>query len=185
MKTFKILTAAMAGCILTGCTCYNTHVPGRHIDHGPNPGGIDIFFCNLDYILFPPEQGYVVAPAPVVVEPAPAVVVAPPPPPPPVVVINNHHSHRPAPVVVVNKKHSHRPAPAVKPHKPAKKRPIKSTPARKPAPSPKPVVTKPASVSRRPAASTSSGSLGPRPSSGRPTTATSGSLGPRPSSGRP
>ena len=75
----KILLIALTGCFLAGCTCYNTHVPGRHIDHGENPGGIDRFFCNLDYILFPPEQGYVVAPAP-------TVVVQPPPPPAPVVV---------------------------------------------------------------------------------------------------
>ena len=75
----KFLSIALTGCFLAGCTCYNTHVPGRHIDHGENPGGIDRFFCNLDYILFPPEQGYVVAPAP-------AVIVQPPPPPAPVVV---------------------------------------------------------------------------------------------------
>ena len=76
----KIQTIAMAltGCILAGCTCYSTHVPGRHINHGQNPGGIDMFFCNLDYILFPPEQGYVVAePAPVVVAQQPVVVTAP------------------------------------------------------------------------------------------------------------
>ena len=75
----QILLIALTGCFLAGCTCYNTHVPGRHIDHGENPGGIDRFFCNLDYILFPPQQGYVVAPAP-------TVVVQPPPPPAPVVV---------------------------------------------------------------------------------------------------
>ena len=67
----KFLSIALTGCFLAGCTCYNTHVPGRHIDHGENPGGIDRFFCNLDYILFPPEQGYIVAPPPepVVVQP--------------------------------------------------------------------------------------------------------------------
>ncbi len=74
----KILLTALTGCFLAGCTCYNTHVPGRHIDHGENPGGIDRFFCNLDYILFPPEQGYVVAPAPAVAVPPPAPVVVQP-----------------------------------------------------------------------------------------------------------
>ena len=63
----KAVLAVLAGCILSGCTCYNTHVPGRRVDHGPNPGGIDMFFCNLDYVLFPPEQGYVVTPATVVI----------------------------------------------------------------------------------------------------------------------
>lgn len=63
----KAALAVLAGCILSGCTCYNTHVPGRRVDHGPNPGGIDMFFCNLDYVLFPPEQGYVVTPATVVI----------------------------------------------------------------------------------------------------------------------
>ena len=72
----KAVLAVLAGCILSGCTCYNTHVPGRRVDHGPNPGGIDMFFCNLDYVLFPPEQGYVVTPAQVVVA-APATVVIP------------------------------------------------------------------------------------------------------------
>ena len=71
----KITVIAAAGCVLTGCTCVSTHVPGRRIDHGPNPGGIDRFFCNLDYILFPPEQGYVVAPPPPP-PPAPAAVPA-------------------------------------------------------------------------------------------------------------
>ena len=74
----KFLSIALTGCFLAGCTCYNTHVPGRHIDHGENPGGIDRFFCNLDYILFPPEQGYIVAPPPEpVVVAAPATVVIP------------------------------------------------------------------------------------------------------------
>ena len=45
----KFLSIALTGCFLAGCTCYNTHVPGRHIDHGENPGGIDRFFCNLQY----------------------------------------------------------------------------------------------------------------------------------------
>ena len=63
----KAVLTVLAGCILSGCTCYNTHVPGRRVDHGPNPGGIDMFFCNLDYVLFPPEQGYVVTPATVVI----------------------------------------------------------------------------------------------------------------------
>lgn len=70
----KLMVFAAAGCFLAGCTCVGTHVPGRHIDHGPNPGGIDRFFCNLDYILFPPEQGYVVAPPPPP-PPAPATVI--------------------------------------------------------------------------------------------------------------
>ena len=71
----KIALLITAGCILAGCTCVSTHVPGRRIDHGPDPGGWDRFFCNLDYIIFPPEQGYVVPPPP------------PPPPPPPAVVV--------------------------------------------------------------------------------------------------
>ena len=61
---FKITLIAATGSILAGCTCVGTHIPGRHIDHGKNPDGIDRFFCNLDYILFPPKRGYVAAPPP-------------------------------------------------------------------------------------------------------------------------
>ena len=71
---FKILSAALIGCALAGCTCVSTHVPGRVIDHGANPGGIDRFLCNLDYILFPPQQEVYVVPAPAVAQP---VVVIP------------------------------------------------------------------------------------------------------------
>ena len=85
--------AILSAVVLTGCTCVNTHVPGRYIDHGAQPTGVDVFFCILDYILFPPQpQGYVVAPEPVVVAaPAPVVMTAPPP------VHVHRHGHRHAP----------------------------------------------------------------------------------------
>ena len=73
LKTF-IALASVA--ILTGCTCVHTHVPGRVLNHGPHPDGVDTFFCILDDILFPtpPQVVVVPAPEPVVVAPAPAPV---------------------------------------------------------------------------------------------------------------
>jgi len=57
LSKLKILAlAAAAAVIISGCTCVQTHVPGRAIDHGPYPDEIDVIFCHLDYLLFPPEQ---------------------------------------------------------------------------------------------------------------------------------
>ena len=127
----KILSLTLTGCLLAGCTCYSTHVPGRRIDHPANPGGIDIFFCNLDYILFPPPPPppVVVAPPPPVIVTQPAPVVVAPPPPRPVVVTPPPKPPRPVVVAPPPKPHHAKPVPpprkpitppgAVNPRKPA------------------------------------------------------------------
>ena len=156
-QLIKYFIAPVLGCVLAGCTCYSTHVPGRVVNHGKNPNGIDVFFCNLDYILFPPEQVHVVpppAPPPKVhhhhphrpappPKPAPRPVVihhAPAPAPAPVVVVNNrpaprpvviHHAPAPAPapVVVVKNKPAPRPVVVVK-NKPAPRPAVANKPQR-------------------------------------------------------
>ena len=93
----KSTLAALAIAVVTaGCSCYDTHVPGRVITHPAQPDGTDAFFCVLDYILFTPPP-----------PPPPQPVVITPPPPP------RHHRPLPPPP------RHHRPSPPPPPSKPA------------------------------------------------------------------
>ncbi|MBR2643162.1 MAG: hypothetical protein IKD46_08535 [Lentisphaeria bacterium] len=55
-KVLLFFAAVLTACVLAGCTCSSTHVPGRTIDHGPYPDELDVIFCTLDYLLFPPAS---------------------------------------------------------------------------------------------------------------------------------